>query len=75
MMSKRDFYGKQITASETQTCGHISSSCDLVRCREASWACSLDQDSQGKPVKYCLGVFAGSTGPQCLFKGCVIEHS
>lgn len=61
MMSKRDFYGKQITAPETQTGGRLSSSCDLVSCHKPRWVFSLDKDSQGKCVKHYSGVSAGST--------------
>lgn len=60
MMSEKDFYGSQITASETQACGRISSSCDLVSCHKPSWVCSLVEDSQGKCVKYYSGISAGS---------------
>jgi hypothetical protein len=59
MRSGNDFYGNQITASEAQTCDHISSSCDLVSCHKPSCVCSSGEDAQGNLVKSYSGVSKG----------------
>lgn len=62
-MSKWDFYGNQIIASEMWACGCTSSSCDLVSCHKPSWVCSLDEDSQGKMCKTLFRCFCYSSVP------------
>lgn len=73
MMSKRDFYGNQITASETQTRAVSAQAVILLavvnRARFVPW----NKDSQGKCVKHYSGVSAGSAVYKGLFKGYVTE--